>query len=158
MIGPILIDTNLLVLLIVGSVSCDLIARNSRLGDYDADNFVQLTEVIGMFSDIVTVPHVLAEVSTFVRRTKAPYRGRIHAKFHDFINRGTIEYPVFSIEACRRPEFPRLGLTDAVLLHVCEQDLGGSPATLLTVDEDLANCASSLGYGVIDFKREYMDT
>lgn len=156
MIGPVLIDTNLLVLLIVGSASRSLISGHRRLNGYSLDDFDQLTTLLGGFSNIITVPHVLAEVSNLLDRTARPNQRSILAKFVDFID-STLECSIPSNVVITRPEFEILGLTDAVLLHVCAQDFGGAAATLLTTDHDLANYASSLGYGVIDFKNDYMD-
>ncbi len=55
-----------------------------------------------------------------------------------------------------RAEFERLGLTDAVILDFCAMTLGGVAPTLLTADTELADRAHSLGYSVIDFRREFL--
>jgi hypothetical protein len=60
-----------------------------------------------------------------------------------------------SVFGARRHEFDRLGLTDAVILHLCEMTVDGISPTLITVDADLANAGMSLGYSVIDYKTEF---
>jgi hypothetical protein len=65
----------------------------------------------------------------------------------------TPELPIQSVAGAQRDEFGELGLTDAVILHLLSGN--GIPPTLITTDTDLANSASSQGYGVIDFKQEY---
>jgi hypothetical protein len=66
-----------------------------------------------------------------------------------------VEFSIPSVNGARRDEFDRLGLTDAVILHLCTMDVNGLNPTLLTADTDLANSASSLGYSVIDYKQEF---
>lgn len=61
------------------------------------------------------------------------------------------EVYVASAEAALREEFVALGLTDAAVLHLCALPLGDVTPTLLSVDEDLLNGASSLGYGCLDY-------
>lgn len=59
----ILVDTNLLVLLVVGSVSRDRIARFKRTTSYSAADWDLLIGILEQIALRYTVPHVLAEVS-----------------------------------------------------------------------------------------------
>jgi hypothetical protein len=65
------------------------------------------------------------------------------------------ELPIQSASGAQRDEFGELGLTDAVILHLCNMSINGIPPTLITADTDLANSAHSQGYSVIDYKQEY---
>jgi hypothetical protein len=65
------------------------------------------------------------------------------------------ELPIHSAAGAQRDEFGELGLTDAVILHLCDMTINGIAPTLITVDTDLADSAHSQGYSVIDFKQEY---
>jgi riboflavin biosynthesis pyrimidine reductase len=58
-----------------------------------------------------------------------------------------------SIDGARRREFLDLGLTDAVILHLCSMVPGGVASTLVTADSKLAN---ALGYSVIDYRQEFL--
>ena len=155
MTGVVVVDTNLLILLVVGSVSRTYIARHKRLGDYCEDDFVLLVELIGQFSDMVLVPHVLTETGNLlVSGIDPPARGRVLDRFRTLITT-TLELAIPSAEGARREEFGRLGLTDAVLLHLCGMRENGLDPTLITADQGLADAANAQGYAVIDYKQEF---
>lgn len=65
----------------------------------------------------------------------------------------TVEYPIMSSSGVRREEYQELGVTDAVILHFLSID--EIEPTLMTIDRNLFNKANSLGYGVIDCRREF---
>ena len=58
-----LADTNLLVLLIVGSVNRDRVSRFKRTTDYSPADWDLLTGILEQISPRFTIPHILAEVS-----------------------------------------------------------------------------------------------
>lgn len=61
-----LIDTNLLVLLVVGSVSATAIAGNKRLSAYTATDYKLLLSFVERFKSLFTTPHILTEVSNLI--------------------------------------------------------------------------------------------
>jgi len=154
MSGVVVVDTNLLVLLVVGSASRDYIGKHRRLTDYTVDDFDLLGLIIAEFSEIILLPHILAEVSSLARKIDNPARGRIQDALRTLIYTAT-ELPIQSIFGVQRDEFDELGLTDTVILHLCSMSINGINPTLLTTDTDLANSAHSLGYSIIDYKQEY---
>ena len=154
MIGPIVLDTNLLLLLVFGTTSKDYIALHKRLAtDFTYLHYELLVEWTGRFSDIVLVPHIVAETSSLLRHIANPKRRSIQATFQKLIS-STIEYPVPSAMGAARDEFQDLGITDAVILHLLS--LNEMAPTLLTIDQPLSNRANALGYCVLDF-RQFMD-
>ncbi len=58
-----LVDTNLLVLLAVGTVNRNRIETFKRTCQYTKGDYDLLRRVLGKFQSVYTVPHVLAEVS-----------------------------------------------------------------------------------------------
>ena len=115
MTGAVLADANLLLLLIVGSASRRV---HKNLSHYTEDDFDLLVQAISIFSDVVLVPHLLAEVSSLSRQgIKNPARRAIQQKLRELVET-TPEVPVPSVDGVRRDEFPDLGLTDAVMLHL----------------------------------------
>ena len=148
-------DSNLLLLLVVGSASVTYIEKHKRLsGTYSQEDFLTLGKIISEFSDIVSIPHTLTEVSNLGRQIDNPARRLILAGLKEFIST-TLESNIPSILGTRRSEFESFGLTVSVLLHLCTLTLNGIVPTLVTVDTALANAALSLGYSVIDFKRDF---
>jgi hypothetical protein len=155
MTGVVVVDSNLILLLVVGSASKAYIATHKRLkDDYTVDDFDLLGLILADFSDIVLLPHILAEVSNLARQIKNPARAKIQHKLKTLITTAT-ELPIQSASGAQRDEFDELGLTDAAILHLCNMSLNGISPTLITSDTDLANSAHSLGYSVIDYKQEY---
>ena len=57
----VLVDTNLLLLYIVGLANRNDIGAHRRLSGYNEADFELLVQTISIFSDIVLLPHVLAE-------------------------------------------------------------------------------------------------
>jgi hypothetical protein len=155
MTGVVVIDSNLTVLLVVGSASKDYIAKHKRLQEYSVDDFELLGMLIAQFSEIVLLPHILVEASSLARQIDKPARTRVQSALRTLIATAT-ELPIESVYGTRRDEFDELGLTDAVILHLCSMNVNGVTPTLITADTDLANRAHSLGYSVIDYKQEVL--
>jgi hypothetical protein len=92
----VVIDTNLLCLLIVGATSREYISLHKRLAsDFNISHFELLVELIGVFSDIVLLPHIIAETSSIIRQIRTPMRTRIQETLRTLIAT-TIEFPIAS--------------------------------------------------------------
>ena len=104
---------------------------------------------------MVLLPHILAEVSNLARQIDNPARAKIQKTLRTLVETST-ELPIQSIYGVQRREFDELGLTDAMILHLCSLSGNGISPTLITVDTTLADSANSLGYSVIDYKEEYL--
>jgi hypothetical protein len=100
--------------------------------------------IIAEFSDIVLLPHILAEVSSLARKIDNPARAEVQDTLRTLITTAT-ELPIQSAFGAQRDEFVELGLTDAVILHLCKMSIDGVSPTLVTVDSSLANSTHSLG-------------
>src|SRR5271163_1392089 len=111
-----------------------------------------LIDLIGAYSDIVLLPHVVAETSSLVRQIRNPIRHQIQVTFNNLIT-STVEYPIASAYGAQRDEVSELGITDSVILHFLSLD-EISP-TLMTIDSSLLNRASVLGYSVVDCRSRF---
>jgi len=154
MTGVVVVDANLLVLLVVGSAAKEYVAKHKRLQDYTVEDFELLGLIIADFTDIVLLPHILAEASSLARKIENPARAKIQNALRTLIATAA-ELPVPSLSGALRNEFDELGLTDAVILHLCNMTVNGVSPTLITTDTGLADSAHSLGYSVIDYKQEF---
>jgi predicted nucleic acid-binding protein len=154
--GVVVVDTNLLLLLVVGAASPAYIAQHKRLSEYSADDLHLLQLIISEFAEIVCIPHILSEVSNLVKGIDERSRLEIMRKLRRFVE-VTRELHIPSVRGTARSEFTDLGLTDAIILHLCNLSLGGLAPTLVTADRDLANRALALGCSVIDYRRDFMD-
>lgn len=151
----VLIESNVLVLLIVGGTSRSYIAAHKNTKDhFDTDDFDVLTLLIKDFSEIVLVPHIVAETSNLVRQIGEPRKTEIQRVFARFVSQN-YEVPVVSVDGLARGGSVDLGVTDGVLLHLCSVTIGERRPTLLTIDGPLTDRAASLGYDVINYARVF---
>lgn len=142
---PILIDTNLLVLYVVGTASRSYIAKHKRLTEFVVEDYDALLRVISNASAVFVTPHTLAETSNLARHIGEPARGEVLKVLQALIT-DTDELPISSKSACARNEFLRLGLTDAVLMEATDDE-----NTLLTTDLDLYLAVQATGSPAINF-------
>ena len=133
------IDANLLVLLVVGSVGQDLIAKHRRLRAFTAEDYKILVGLIGQVDRIFVTPNTLTDTSNLLGLHGEPERARFFDRLRFFIQE-TEEVVVASIEASSDSAFSRLGLTDAALLQVATEE-----TPLVTVDLDLYLAALQKG-------------
>lgn len=133
------IDANLIVLLVVGLVGRDLIAKHRRTREFVVEDYDRLSGVVSRVGTIRVTPNTLTEASNLLGQHGEPQRSQLLLKLRALIERSQ-ESVVASLDAARHGVFPRLGLTDAALLEVVLAD-----APLLTVDLKLYEAALARG-------------
>ena len=134
-----LIDTNVLVLLVVGCTRRNLIKRHARSKVYSEEDFDLLTELIGDMRRLVLTPHVLTETSGLIADYRDPDRSAIRETLRSFI-RMYQEHVEPALQSSNLANFIRLGLTDAALTFEATRQI-----PLLTDDLDLHDSAIALG-------------
>ena len=125
------IDTNLLVLLTVGSVGRDLIAKHRRLREYTAEDYDLLLNLLGNVDRVFVTPNTLTETSNLIAQHGEPERSSFLDRLRYIIHESE-EIVVASAEASENTSFNRLGLTDSALLEMVTDE-----TPVLTVDLDL---------------------
>jgi hypothetical protein len=143
--NPLFIDTNLLLVLLIGLLDPDQVERFKRTRAYTREDYLLLSDFVGGFDGLVTTPNVLTEVSNLAGSLSEPLRGRAFATL-GALTADTDEVYCPSIEVVQHPSFPKLGLTDASVLVASQQRV-----TVLTDDFDLAAHLSSRGVSVVNF-------
>ena len=133
------IDSNLLVLLTVGSVGRDLIAKHRRLREYTAEDYEILVDLLGKVDQVFVMPNTLTETSNLLAQHGDPERSRFFERLRAIIQKSE-EVVVASVAASGNSSFGRLGLTDAALLEVITAE-----TPLVTVDLDLYLAAVESG-------------
>lgn len=126
-----LVDTNLLVLLVVGAVNRDRIETFKRTSRYKKTDYDLLLKVLAEFKTLYTVAHVLAEVSNLTDLS-GPERQRARSFLKDTISLLT-EPEMPSVRAAEDVLYPELGLVDAAIGAVAR----AHKCTVLTDDLDL---------------------
>lgn len=140
-----LVDTNLLLLLIVGSADRDQIGRFKRTRMYTAEDFDLLAGYIDQFDGLLVTPNVLTEVSNLAGQGTDPFRSRLFATIGLLAAQVTEEY-VPSVTVTGEPEFIRLGLTDISILLAT-----GERAAVLTDDLPLYLKLARSGVSTVNF-------
>ena len=133
------IDSNLLVLLMVGNVDRELVSRHRRSRRFTPDDYDRLLALLEPLDKVLVTPNTLTEASNLLLSSSDP---RPMACLRTLIE-NTDEVVVASRTAARSRVFDRLGLTDAALLEAVSAE---SP--LITVDFDLYGAALAKGEGV----------
>ncbi len=124
-----LLDSNLLVLFLVGSLDRRLIGSHKRARSYTFEDFDLLSRILASKRQVVTTPNVLTETSNLVAQTGQPNAGRLLARLGLLCQRLDERY-LESATVARSGALARLGLTDTGL---CELTTGG----LLLLTDDL---------------------
>ncbi len=126
-----LLDTNLLVLYTIGTVSTDRIETFKRTSAYRREDYELLVQVMNRFRPLYTVAHVMAEVSNLTD-LKGPDRLRARRVLADTI--AVLKEPhVSSLEASGTSNYEDLGLADSAISVVARE----YKCEVLTDDLDL---------------------
>ena len=117
--GSILIDTNILLLLFVGGFDRTLISNFKRTATYTPEDLDLLLNLLTFIPNIVTTPHVLAEVNSLSSQLGEPKRTNYFGFFAEQLKLLDERY-VGSAEASKGEWFPKIGLTDSGILTVAK--------------------------------------
>jgi len=146
----ILVDTNILLLWVVGSVNHERIPRFKRTEKFEVEDYYLLVDFLTSFSKIVTTPNILTEVNSLVKDIKGDELKRCFEKLAEvFCPEASIkleEHYIESIVVTKFKEFHRFGLTDCSIL-----ELARNPYLVLTDDFELAGYLPGCGIDVINF-------
>lgn len=139
-----LVDTNLLVLLLVGAVNRRRILEFKRLDSFGVEDFELLSRLIGRLGKLYVTPHVLSQVSDL---TKLPGRELelIRQKFRILVQR-IEEFRDPSRELVADPMFDRFGLADAAIAKVNARGI-----LVVTVDVRLYLALQHRGWDALNF-------
>jgi hypothetical protein len=127
-----ILDSNLLLLFLIGSYDREPISSFKRVRAYSSDDCEILRRLVAGFRNLISTPHVLTEVSNLGNSLPSPLKA---FWFDDFAIRlcGIKERNVSAIELAALPEFANFGLTDAALARLAETTL------LVTADDRLCS-------------------
>lgn len=137
----IVVDTNLLLLLLIGRYDIYLISKFKRTETYSIDDYRLLEKLISHFPGIITSPNILTEISNLSDGISQEYFSTFAKQIKTF-NEQTIPSSNISEE----PIFIKLGLTDAGISMFAK-----NRHLIVTVDLPLANFLETSGLPVINF-------
>ena len=125
------VDSNLLVLLVVGNVGRHLIRKHKRLQAFGSKDYEALLKLLNTVDQVFVTPNTLTETSNLLAQHREPDRSRFLDMLRHVIQTSR-EVVVAGVEASSNDAFTRLGLTDAALLEAVS-----ASTPLITVDIDL---------------------
>ncbi|MGB5685752.1 MAG: hypothetical protein WBM35_08070 [Candidatus Electrothrix sp.] len=143
--SSVLLDTNLLLLLVVGLYDENLIENHKRTSNFTKEDFALLKKSIAHCRVIWVTSHCLAEVSNLLKQNRANRNNKLMA----FLNESVSQFKESHIEKTivfKQECFSRLGVADsAITVKAKRVDY------VLTVDFDLYSEILRLGYNAINF-------
>ncbi|MFP4370298.1 MAG: PIN domain-containing protein [Candidatus Kapaibacterium sp.] len=145
-----LIDTNSLIVLIIGLMNPEKIKGHKRTSIYDENDFHDLVQIIENYESIVTLPNIWTEVDNLLNDKFKGEDKNLYVRQLIYLMKSTTEkyFESRRIEDMEIPTvFYDLGLTDALILECAKQcDL------LITSDSRLSDYARAYGIKVYDMK------
>lgn len=142
-----LVDTNLLLLYLVGEVEPRLVPAFKRTREYTVDEFLLVKAIVESFSVVITTPNILTEVSNLAGHLEGKWQPRFFAILAERVKTLQEEY-VPARQAVGAAIFQKLGLTDSAILLACQ-----SGYLAFTADFPLANYLETNRLDVINFNR-----
>jgi hypothetical protein len=138
------LDTNLVLLLLVGQVDPTLILSYKRVAMFTLDDLHLLSELLNKFDVSCTTSSILTEVSNLLQHAPMHRRSMLMNKLAEYaIQIAEINIP--SAELVKLEAFFQLGLTDAGLSQIART------YTVITTDFHLAGRIASAKYHSINF-------
>ena len=141
----VLVDTNLLLLLFIGTFDPFLLSSFKRTGDFTAEDHQLLLLLLQPFERIITTPNILTEVSNLSNQMGEPKRSLYFDLFAEQIPKMDELY-ILSSAASSSPVFIRFGLTDSGIVSLPPNEY-----LVMTADRPLAGYLASIGIDVINF-------
>ena len=126
-----IIDANMLLVFIVGSINPNLLGVAKRVKEYRPSDFDVLSTYLGCFTEIILLPNTVSEVSNLLDHLKGDRRQDCMVFLAGLASTGSEKYIASSIAALQ-PEYMALGMTDSAILCALEKD-----TYLLTADNEL---------------------
>lgn len=142
-----LVDSDLLLVLCVGSVDRNLVREFKRTKAYSESDYDILRKIVGFFQTILTTPNILTEVNNLGRNLKGKHREKFQEAFSRIANSFFEEYTE-SQTAVNIPIFRDCGLADSVTFCVSQSHSG---CLLLTDDLELAGKVRKSGGDALNF-------
>lgn len=148
---PILLDTQLLVLLVVGATDPKMITKHRALQAYTVDDYDLLLYELGDDFKLVLLPNIVSETSNFLRKRGKPDQVDLMLNFAKLINLNK-EFYIPSTTLVSHSYYIDLGVADAAILQFCAEGY-----EILTADLDLYVAAGVLSIKATNFTHRRVD-
>ncbi|HCE56140.1 MAG TPA: hypothetical protein DER05_14555 [Lutibacter sp.] len=140
----IVIDTNALVVLLLGLMDPNIVSTHSKTSIYTKQDFFNLLEVIKDFKNLLVLPNIWTEVDNLLNKFGGNRKYLYVKKITELIKESSEKY-INTKSATEKHHFMNLGLTDTLIL-----DLAKDCKFIITSDSQLSDYANALGFNVYD--------
>jgi len=140
----ILIDSNALIVLLIGLIDPKLFKTHKTTSIYDEEDFRELLHVIGDFNNIIVLPNIWTEVDNLLNNFGGNYKYSYIQKITEII-KNTSEKYIDSKTGTECESFFDIGLTDSLVLEQAK-----SCKLLITSDSKLSDYAIANDIKVYD--------
>ena len=140
-----LIDTNLLLLYVIGYYDKKRIERFKRTKIFSPDDYELLIDFLRYFDKIVTTPNILTEVSNLLNQLSGKLKKDNYSCFSEIINSFDEQYTTSAITS-QLQHFIKFGLTDSDIIEKAK-----GKYLVLTDDFKLYNYLAKEKVAVINF-------
>lgn len=140
----VIVDTNILLLYLVGSYDERLVGRFKKTQAYDVDDYVVVRNMLAFFEKVIVLPNILTEVCNHLNQLDEKRRTRLLASLPVHFSLWEEEH-IPSIVASRWKYFSAFGLTDSAIAllasreHLVVTDDGRFSALLQSLHIDVVN-------------------
>ena len=141
----VLVDTNLLLVYLVGMLDPGRLTKFKRTAAFTADDFYLLARLLRFLGKIVTTPNILTEVNSLSNQLPEAVKKGYYAAFARRILLMDEHY-IASEQVTSLDSFARLGLTDLGIAELARHSY-----LVLTDDFRLTHHLHSLGVEAINF-------
>ena len=140
----ILIDTNALIIVILGQINPKLIDTHKRTSIYEEQDYYDILSVINKIENLVVLPNVWTEVDNLLNGFNGNHKYLYIENITTVIKKSS-EIFLNSIIAVESDSFYNLGLTDSLLLELAKEY-----ELLITSDSSLSDHARAKGIKIFD--------
>lgn len=139
-----LIDTNALVILLLGIIDTKLIGKHKRASIYEINDYKNLLNFIGDYSNLLVLPNVWTEVDNLLNDFSGNYKYKYLATIKEIIQNTSEKY-FESSKIILSYNFDVVGLTDSILIEIAKDC-----KCIITSDSKLSDLAIANGIVVYD--------
>ena len=145
----VLIDTNLLLVLLVGNINPRWVGKLGKTEKYNTEDYEKIRDALAQFRCFITTPQVLTETGNLLKRN-CPNTNTfldLSLELRRFVfSKATRETRGLSMRIMDHPAFVDFGYADAAILHAA-----AGKYLVFTDDGPLFNRAYSCGVDVLPF-------
>lgn len=144
----IIIDSNSLVVLLLGNMNPNLVSKHRRTSIYDKEDYFNLLRVIKSYKNLLVIPNIWTEVDNLLNNFSGNYRYEYVKVISELIKETSEKYLESKI-IVSKDYFSSIGLTDSLIL-----ELGKNCEFIITSDSKLSDYARANNILVYDMIEE----